>query len=257
MNEQVKKTVSFLGVPLFFLVFLYQIYIEQTPGVGAYAENIKSTKNMIAYTYYSLSASGDGDPKETNIYLVNAESGEKSQVNSDDYDDASISWSPSGDELIFTSQRSRKSTARHDNLNPEQLFIYDFKSNKETSLEQSITQEIFQIAAQFKEDGGDVGNASEYLAVNSQPHWFAEGRIGFKRELYFGDTYGYGELCSTDSLGKKLKIHRPVFEKRKWQVVDSQWINEDSLIVNVDGLASSLDSPLNIAFYFPKEKNMN
>ncbi len=240
------------GFHVFVGLWVISLYRQQTPE-GNYNKNIKDTKNLIAYIHFPLSESGYEDLRDSNISLLNAKTGHQTKLTDDKFEDTSPSWSPDGSRLVFVSYRSRSKMARHDSYNPSHLFIYDFRNSKETALEENINLEVDAYAKRLKAEGHDIERDSRYLPFTNRPHWFEANRIGFWRKLYFGKSRGSGELCSTDTLGQDLKIHRKIFSERKWHVMEGAWMSQDTIIVQIRKPSVYLGESQNLAYFLTKE----
>lgn len=229
---------------LFFILNILLIVVltcdessAQSYGKTEYNSKIINTSNLIAYIYYQQK--GIGPVRNQEIYLVNVNTGKQFRLTNDRFTDSDLCWSPDGNKLLFVSHRSLDRMAKyHDNYNFGYLYIYNFITGKEYSLEKQISDQVDSMATIFRQKGYDIEKKEHYNPDNEHPTWISNNRIGFKRDIYYGHSYGYGELMTTDTLGARIKYKRNPFNKRNFRVFNPHWISEDSIIVRTSPLAS-------------------
>ncbi len=228
---------------------------KQTLGTTKYNQEIKDTENFIAYIH-NPNSNSMAPMRSQEIFLVNSLSGKQIQLTNDNFSDSDLSWSPDGEKLLICSRRLKNRMAQqHDNRNQGFLFIFDFQTGKEISLEENISAEIDKLGLKYKNEGFEVKKNKHYEPDNESPFWISKDRIGFIREIYFGTSYANGELTTTDTFGNNLILHRNLFEKRKWNIHWPIWINQDSVIVSCSktllGESSYKIYDVNKKEYFP------
>jgi dipeptidyl aminopeptidase/acylaminoacyl peptidase len=222
--------ISLLIIILSFLIS-FKISNSEILGTSNYNQEIKKSDNFIAYIH-SPNPKNIRPMRQQEIFLVNSETGKQVQLTKDNYKDSDLSWSPDGNKLLICSHRLEDRIAQqHDNRNKGFLFIYNFQTGKEISLENNISYEVDRRGEKYKNEGFKVEKNKFYESDSESPFWISDNRIGFKRYIYYGTSYGYGELCATDTFGTNLVFIRDIFEKRKCKINRSYWLNSDSIIV--------------------------
>ena len=194
-NKLWRFHLKIIGIIVGFGLFLYSLFYQNTPGKGEFDKSIKKTENVIAYIHYPIPG-GTGSPRNSDIYLLDVKTGEQLRLNRDRFEDDDLSWSPDATRLLFTSRRSQERIAQFsDAENPSYLYIYDFRSGKERSLESALASEVYRLGEKLKKKGYEIKHLKgKYLSTN-YPFWIDINLIGFMRHLPYGLGRGYGDIC--------------------------------------------------------------
>jgi dipeptidyl aminopeptidase/acylaminoacyl peptidase len=89
-------------------------YVSSTPGPET--EEAEGDPIVIRrYNYKTTGAGGDyfTDNRRLQVYMVDRETGESTQLTDNDYQDHSLDWSPDGSELLFISNREYHNDRNH------------------------------------------------------------------------------------------------------------------------------------------------
>ncbi len=221
--------ISSVGILLF--------YARQTHfGKGDFNKEIRDTRNMIAYVMYVENKEKPGKTSH-DIYLLHSQTGSQYQLTHDKFSYRAVSWSPKGHRILFNSSRSLEKYSYRNNQRrsnfSDYLYIYDFRKGKEQMLEKTLRQSVYNMGMEYKKEGtwnSPYDDLERKHCSNMSPVWFDENLISFKRQLPYGIRTAPGVLCSTDTLGKQLKIYRDLYYYPKWEFICQQWINSDTLL---------------------------
>ncbi len=226
------------------MIFFFQ---SEEFGDGEFDTSIKSVENSIAYTQIPFEAK-TADPQNADIFLANTRSEKTLRLNDDSYEDHDLAWNKEGTKLLFT---SRRRATKHLSLNPTILCIYDFSSGTERILENAISNEVDKLGQELIKQGVEILKTDDEHYNTSDPYWIRANRIGFLRRLPFGKGASISALCTSDTLGKRLKAYRDWDVFPKWEMSHPQWINEDSVLVLLQTplLTSLFKSPDSVKSY--------
>ncbi|MHB2149760.1 hypothetical protein ACX8XP_11940 [Calditrichota bacterium LG25] len=230
---ELKKKSKMVNIFIILIILIYFFFNNKKYGKGNYIFEIKNTKNLLAFTKETPSEN-IFERNKNDIYLLNVKSGKIFQLTDDPYQYAYISWSIKGDRLIFTSTRNKEKAARFDeSKNLDYIVIYNFKTHKEKILEDNIAKEVETLKQTLRQKNTDIVIGERKYCDSSNPFWINENRIGFLRVIPIGLGYGYEVLCSADTNGNKLKVFRDFSKFPSYELTSPQWINEDSVIVQI------------------------
>lgn len=253
---KIVKTDRFqIGIVVLILSYVfYTTIIRGEAGKGKYNTEIVVQKNMIAYSC-SYASGSPFKPADKQIYLLDVSTGTRQQLTVDRYEYGAVDWSPDGERLLFTSHRNTEPGARFDSSkDPNYLVIYNLKTQEEHIIQHNIRQEIEARIDSIQHTGQEV-----YIADNPEdrqyidgraPRWVTPTQISFLHTIPIGTGWGYQVLCTSDTLGKHLRIYRDYTVFPQWRMAAPQWITPDTVLVllgEIPGL-----SYVHYAFFLPQ-----
>ena len=148
---------------------------EEKPDDKKYKSDVKEYTRI----KYKFDGGGFWDHKRRHVWVVDVASGEQTQLTTGDFDDDSIAWSPSGQEIAFVSRRKDDA----DFVNIRDLWVVNVKSKDLRQVFESIGPVS---SPAWHPDGnliGYVGHDNSQKNTTNTGLWVVEARGGSPRNL--------------------------------------------------------------------------